>query len=186
MAMTDAEKREARATDPIAASIIDRTSSLSADQMSRLHGVMRPARIDRAAVNSPDQTSLDVGAWRIMPGMHVRLRPRRRADAMDMFLRDRLATVAAIRRDLEDRAYVAVTVDDDPATELHLAVNRFFYFDPDEIEPVEAHDTAKRSNAHVEESVDSVGAGDRAHDRILAGDPPVPSYSRDVEGGIRS
>jgi hypothetical protein len=57
---------------------------------------------------------------------------------MDMFLRDQLATVTGIYRDVDDRLYVAVTVDADPAASLHESFGRFFYFDPSEIEPVEA------------------------------------------------
>jgi hypothetical protein len=183
MALTDAEKREARATDPSAARIIDRTDALTPDAMARLHGVMRPSHQEPSPADTPEVTALDIGTWRITPGTHVRLRPRRRADAMDMFLRDRLATVAALRRDFEDRMYVAVTVDDDPATDLHLAVNRFFYFDPDEIEPVDARD--QRSDSHVQEGVGSVGDRDRIDHRTLAGDPAVSAHSRDVEDGVR-
>jgi len=40
--------------------------------------------------------------------------------------------------DVEDRRYLAVTLVDDPAADLHLAHGRFFYFYADEIEPMEA------------------------------------------------
>ena len=54
---------------------------------------------------------------------------------MDIVLANRSATVRAIRRDVDDRIYVAVTVDDDPASEMHLASGRLFHFGPDEVEP---------------------------------------------------
>jgi hypothetical protein len=55
---------------------------------------------------------------------------------MDLFLAGRLATVEAIFESVDDETYVAVTIDDDPATELHREYGRFFYFGPDELEPV--------------------------------------------------
>jgi hypothetical protein len=41
MTMTDAEKAEARATDPRAAEIIDRCDAMTPEQLQRLHGVLR-------------------------------------------------------------------------------------------------------------------------------------------------
>ncbi|AEV76078.1 hypothetical protein MycrhN_5610 [Mycolicibacterium rhodesiae NBB3] len=41
MTMTEAEKAQARATDPLAAAIIDRCDSMSPDAMRQLHGVLR-------------------------------------------------------------------------------------------------------------------------------------------------
>ena len=44
MTMTDAEKAQARATDPLAAQIIDRCDEMSPEAMQRLHGVLRDPR----------------------------------------------------------------------------------------------------------------------------------------------
>ena len=41
MTMTDAEKAEARATDPLAAKIIDRCDAMSPESLQQLHGVLR-------------------------------------------------------------------------------------------------------------------------------------------------
>ena len=41
LTMTDDEKSEARATDPRAAQIIDRSENLSTDEMARMHGALR-------------------------------------------------------------------------------------------------------------------------------------------------
>jgi hypothetical protein len=57
---------------------------------------------------------------------------------MDMFLEDRVATVAAIERDVDGVTYVAVTLDDDPGRDLHAWYGRFYYFYPEEIEPIGA------------------------------------------------
>ena len=61
-----------------------------------------------------------------------------RADIWDSLVTGKLATVRAIHQDLEDRTYVAVTVDDDPASDLHDWYGRSFFFSPDEVEPVTA------------------------------------------------
>jgi hypothetical protein len=42
LALSDEEKREARATDPRAAALIDRVESMDAPTMERLHGTLRP------------------------------------------------------------------------------------------------------------------------------------------------
>jgi hypothetical protein len=44
LTMTDAEKAEARQTDPRARMLIDRTEALSPDELARLHGVVRGLR----------------------------------------------------------------------------------------------------------------------------------------------
>ncbi|MBV9280000.1 MAG: hypothetical protein JOZ41_07965, partial [Chloroflexi bacterium] len=49
MALTDEEKREMRESDPRAREILDRTESLSPEQLMKLHGAIRslqPARRD--------------------------------------------------------------------------------------------------------------------------------------------
>ncbi|MBR7838948.1 hypothetical protein KDL01_37115 [Actinospica durhamensis] len=58
LTLTDAEKREARATDPRAAQIIDRVETLPPAVLGRLHGVIRgrgpaPASAPRAAAQRP-------------------------------------------------------------------------------------------------------------------------------------
>ena len=139
LTMTEAEKQEARRTDPRARGILDRVEAIAPSDLAALHGTLRSADFfNPPNTPSPEDATLDIEGCRIARGSHVRLRPNRRADAMDMFLRDQLATVTGIYRDVDDRLYVAVTVDADPAASLHESFGRFFYFDPSEIEPVEA------------------------------------------------
>jgi hypothetical protein len=76
------------------------------------------------------------GGARVSRGTRVRLRPRRRADSMDLFLDGRAARVEAVFHDVDDATYVAVTLEDDPASDLHGSQGRFLYFYPEEIEPL--------------------------------------------------
>ncbi|MGH3190831.1 MAG: hypothetical protein ACRDPY_27165 [Streptosporangiaceae bacterium] len=167
LALSDAEKAEARATDPRAAALIDRVEALSLDEagMQRLHGTIRglrpaaaaepreaaapqPVDFDPAvpwwdpeadASVSPDTDSVTIGGQQVARGSLVRLRPgARRADAQDMFLIGRTAEVQAVLTDVEDKPYLAVSLVDNPDPELSIAHGRFLYFMPDEVEPCEA------------------------------------------------
>ncbi len=156
LTLTDAEKREARATDPRSAAILDRVDAMSPEMMGRLHGALRSPRAalepeplppleGRAswwdpgadASVSPDTDAVVVAGISVSKGSSVRLRPGRRADAQDMFLAGRAAVVQGVYLDVEDNRYVAVTLADDPAADLHARVGRYLYFYPDEIEPTE-------------------------------------------------
>lgn len=85
----------------------------------------------------PETAFVMVDGRRITKGTHVRLQPNRHTDAMDTFLTDQAATVAGVYRDVDERVYVAVTIDADPAAALHESFGRFFYFDPEEVEPLD-------------------------------------------------
>ena len=157
MTLTDDEKQEARATDRRAAAIVDRADAMPAEMMDRLHGAVRYLRevtggatpepemerlpwwdpgVDTSV--SPDTDSVVVDGIDVARGSTVRLRPGvRRADAQDMFLIGRIATVEAVMTDLEDKQYLAVTLLDDPGADLRKAHGRFLYFAPEEVEPLE-------------------------------------------------
>ena len=83
-----------------------------------------------------------VGGVAITKGSPVRLRPSHRADAHDMFLAGMQATVGGVFTDVDGEQHVAVTVDDDPATEELTWQGRYLFFHPDEVEPlvVQRHD----------------------------------------------
>ena len=79
-----------------------------------------------------------VGAAELHCCDRVRLRPRRRADILDLALQGQAATIEAIEQDLEGRVYLAVTVDNDPGKdlgELRQPGHRFFFL-PEEVEPL--------------------------------------------------
>ena len=54
----------------------------------------------------------------------------------DLFVAGRVALVERIVRTVEGETYLAVTVDDDPAADLHRWYGRFQYFGVDEAEPL--------------------------------------------------
>jgi hypothetical protein len=153
MTLTEAEKQAARATDPRAQAIVDRADNIPGEVFERLHGALRYLR--SAATKpvdepkevpwwepgaqgsvSPESDSIMVNGVAVAKGSRVRLHPRRNADAQDMFLSGRDALVHAIFSDVDNKNYVAVTVAGDPAADLHDSYGRYFYFYPEEIEPL--------------------------------------------------
>lgn len=155
MTMTDAEKAQARATDPRAARIIDRCDAMSPEAMARLHGVLRdphavagllpavPAGLDwwdplaDSAVH-PEIDAVLVNGVRVTRGSRVRLRPGRSADAQDMFVAGKTARVTSVHEDVDGNKHLGVVIDDDPAADLHDWYGRYRYFSPDEVQPLEA------------------------------------------------
>jgi hypothetical protein len=214
MALTEEEKREARATDERAAAIIDRVDNMPPELLERLHGAVRYLRgveaederepgpmegmpeldpppaapdpnppagmpelgspvggplIGRVAeprregerlstappappegnpelvpwwdpgadrTVSPETDGVVVAGVTLAKGSRVLLRPgRRRADAQDMFLAGREATVEAVFLDVDGVRHLAVTLDEDPAADLQRWHGRYLYFSPDEVEP---------------------------------------------------
>lgn len=132
--LTDDEKREARATDPRAAAIIDRVDAMPREVMDRLHGAIRSMRPHR----EPEPHAVTVGGARIAKGSRVRLRPRPHGtDAHDMFLAGRLAVVEDVLIDMDDEYQIAVTLVDDPGADLHQWHRRFYYFSPHEVAPAD-------------------------------------------------
>jgi hypothetical protein len=71
-----------------------------------------------------------VGPVAVRQGDQVRLRPRGRADILDLALAGKTATVESIEQDLDGRVYLAVTVDEDPGKDLgtlRQPGHRFFF-----------------------------------------------------------
>ena len=141
LTLTDDEKREARATDPRAAAILDRVENMQPELLDQLHGTLRTESaapwwdpgVDASV--SPDTDSVEVAGVAIAKGSIVRLHPGRHADAQDMFLEGKLAVVQGVYLDVEERHYLAVTPTDDPAADLHGWQGRYLYFAPEEVEP---------------------------------------------------
>jgi hypothetical protein len=158
LTMTDEEKREARATDPRAETIVDRADAMPNEVLARLHGAVRSLRPAAGRVEaptdppaprwwepgaddelSPDTDAVVVDGIRVARGSRVRLHPRAGGtDAHDMFLEGRAARVEAVLLDVDDARHVAVVLDDDPGADLHQWYGRYHYFAPDELTPLDA------------------------------------------------
>lgn len=103
----------------------------------------------------PDTDSVHIGGKDVAKGSSVTLTPGVRAtDAQDMFLWGRNATVQAVFLDVDDETYVAVTLDDDPVSDMQGRHGRFLYFRPDEVRPADVE--------HVSTSGDVNDPGDTA------------------------
>lgn len=169
MTMTDEEKAQARATDPLAAQIIDRCDAMSPETMQRLHGVLRDPHVGEPIAGSglipeipdgvewwdpladnavrPDIDAVLVNGVRVSKGSRVRLHPGRRADAQDLFFAGKTARVTSVHEDVDGGQHVGVVVDDDPAADLHDWYGRYLYFAPDEVEPLETQHTSTERNS---------------------------------------
>ena len=157
MTLSEEEKREVRGTDPRTAALLREVDDMPAELWERLHGTVRyvdamtgggsgstgPADVpwwDPGSDGSvdPETDVIRIGSVEVGRGSRVLLRPgSRRADAHDLFLAGREATVAAVLHDVDGNLHLAVTVDDDPGADLKAAHGRFLYFAPDEVEPLE-------------------------------------------------
>ena len=131
LTLTDDEKREARATDVRAAAILDRCDTMPNEVWSRLHGAVRSLRPTQPAPDTVDVGGVDVG-----PGTAVVLKPARSADAQDLFLVGRRATVHQVQTDLDGEVHISVVLDDDPGSDLLEWYGRYRYFKPHEVEPL--------------------------------------------------
>ena len=128
LTLTDDEKRQARATDARAAAIVDRVEALPDEWLARLHGAARELH---AGEMVPRAASL------LVPGRKVRLRaPTRTTDAQDLLYAGHVATIAELRHDVDGTVFLCVTIDDDPAAELHDWYGRYHYYRPDEVDPL--------------------------------------------------
>ena len=186
MTLTDAEKDEARATDPRSRAIIDRVDEMPPELLDRLHGAVRYLRgvtgegpshgtgpgipefgtgsdgvpvfgehrpfgdefddrrpasdkfwADEDTVN-PDTDVVHIAGVPVVKGSKVILRPgARRSDVQDMFLSGKVADVQAVFSDLEEKQFLAVTLEEDPNADIQVRTGRFLYFSPDEVVPVE-------------------------------------------------
>ena len=162
LTMTDAEKREMAAGDERSRALLERTESLTASDLQRLHGTLRDVRlgtgtgrawpdVSEETGEAPEDTApwaeldakprlacVNVDGVALQVGSRVVLHPHARADIFDLALRDQIATIESIERDFEDHVHVAVTIDCDPGRDFGLArmPGHRFFFSPDEIEPL--------------------------------------------------
>lgn len=151
LTLTDEEKRQARGTDDRAAAIIDRVDAMPPEMFDKLHGAIRYLRGTSAPMQEPKendvpwwdpgadasvdpfQDTIMVGAAVVGRGSRVRLQPLGRADAHDMFLVGKMATVEGVFFDVDGETQLAVTLDDDPGADMARTHGRYLYFRPEEL-----------------------------------------------------
>jgi hypothetical protein len=155
LTLTDEEKSEARATDPLAAAVVERCDGMGPGEWARLHGIMRPLQElarsgavglrgtgeawwspEADAALNPGTGSVRIGGVEVRRGSKVRLVPGGGADAQDMFLVGRVGTVEGVFTDVDGGHHLAVSIEDDPAAAELSWQGRHFYFRPEEVEPL--------------------------------------------------
>jgi hypothetical protein len=183
LALTDEEKRAARATDPKAAELMDRLDGMPPEMFDRLHGAIRYLRSAPASATdgsvahggvangsiangfpgdqqtpwwdpgadasvSPETDHVVIAGVRVARGSRVTMLPgARRADAQDLFLTGREATVQAVFHDVDGNVHVAVSPDRDELADLQGSHGRYLYFSVDELRPL----SPRRQEPELEE-----------------------------------
>ena len=131
LTLADHEVDEIAAGSPTVRALLERCRGLDAPARARLLG---------AITTDTRRPTFDAGlaSTGIREGDRVRLRPRARADAFDVILRDRSATVIGSEVDFEGRRWVTVVVDGDPGADLgHAGMpGHRFFFGVEEVEPL--------------------------------------------------
>jgi hypothetical protein len=141
---------------------MDRLDGMPPEVFDRLHGAIRylgsaagggqrdPDELDQGVVQpdtpwwnpgadasvSPETDYVVIAGVRVARGSRVRMLPgARRADAQDLFLTGREATVQAVFHDVDGNVHVAVSPDRDDLADLQSSHGRYLYFSIDELSP---------------------------------------------------
>ena len=120
LTLTDAEKDEMRRSGERERRILERTESLTPEQLLKLHGTVR------------------IPGTSLKRGDRVRLRPRPRGDVFDIVLAGRVGIVESIEQDFDNRTHIAVVIEDDPGQDLGFMrqPGHRFFFSSDEVERI--------------------------------------------------
>ncbi|MEO8111572.1 MAG: hypothetical protein ABI594_16115 [Ginsengibacter sp.] len=87
--------------------------------------------------DAPGETSKVIDGIEYRKGDTVRLKlGKRRSDAMDLLLDNKLATIEIIYIDYDDKVYLAVTINEDPGQDMAREFGRYLFFSPDEVEVI--------------------------------------------------
>jgi hypothetical protein len=140
LTMTDEEKREMRNIDAAARQLLERAENLGGEDFLKMHGTLRGLRPLEEQIFGTSQRieGINIGDVFLKPGDRVRIRPKSRADIMDMALDGKVGIIEALEEDAEARVHVALVVEDDPGKDLGMLRqpgHRFFYT-AEEVEPV--------------------------------------------------
>jgi hypothetical protein len=132
LALGDAEKDEARRTDPRARELIDRVDGMAPEIFERLHGAIRSLR----AVDVSGEPTVVIDGAVVGVGSRVRMWPGPHGDAQDVFWNGRSAVVTEVRHDVDGNTHVAVLADDDPGADVRAWQGRYLYFAPTELQVI--------------------------------------------------
>ncbi len=161
--LSDAERAEIEAAgDPAVTEMIERVEATTPEELLSMHGVMGPTAPERSEPDFPEWrepgVAADPGAERSQPptgfdpadvpgersvvvagrrferGGKVVLRPGTDGDPYDKMLDGQPATIRRIYLDYDGRAYLGVTVDADPMSEILRDAGRYLFFFADEVE----------------------------------------------------
>jgi hypothetical protein len=100
----------------------------------------------------PELDAVVVDGISVSKGSLVRVHPSRRADAQDLFFAGQVARVTAVLSDVDGGVHVALVLADDPAADLHDWYGRYWYFAPDELEPLTEREVEEAPIEQREES----------------------------------
>ena len=138
--MTDAEKMEMRNIDEHARRILERTEKLSAEHFMQMHGTLRDLRASNQDFFNPAQKiqNANVRGVDLKKGDRVRIRPKKRADIMDMALDGKVGIIEAVEEDVEHNVHFALVLEDDPGRDLGMDrhIGHRFFYSADEVEPI--------------------------------------------------
>ena len=125
LTLADAEKRALRCNESTR-TLLERTQTLANDQMLALHGTFRrPTPLPTAPIPKRSEEPAS-----IRPGDRVLVRPRGRADVLDLALDGMSATIVSVEQDFEGHVFFTLVMDDDPGQDLGIAGkpgHRFFF-----------------------------------------------------------
>jgi hypothetical protein len=85
--------------------------------------------------DQPGETSKIINDVHYHKGDKVKLiLGKRRSDAIDLLMNNKIVTIEIIYTDYEDNIHIAVTLDDDPGQEMKRELGLYSYYAPDEVE----------------------------------------------------
>ncbi|MEV8148801.1 hypothetical protein AB0O52_11740 [Arthrobacter sp. NPDC080073] len=84
----------------------------------------------------PEVDAVVINGVPVARGSRVRVNPRRRADAQDLFFAGQTGRVTSVHFDVDGSTHVGLVLEQDPAADLHEGYGRSFYYAPDELEPL--------------------------------------------------
>jgi hypothetical protein len=139
-ALTNTEKIEMQRVDEQARKILERAENLRPEQFLKMHGTLREVRKTNEELFNPAQRreSAAVDGVTLKAGDRVRIRPKRRADVMDIALEGKIAIIESVEEDVDKNVHFAVVLEDDPGRDIGLMrhIGHRFFYAADEVEPL--------------------------------------------------